>query len=171
MEKVHDEHGAGHHEERIVMLACSDCGGERPHRVTYRNAAVAEMRCTQCGRTIAAPRGADGALGAGADGNGPRGAGVGSRGLGLRSVAEGLRSKAARAVLGRGRAPRLARTLGAAAFGLSVRAATKPIRLWRQVRDEGPGALKSMPGRVATKPLRLAREIGRDVGRKVRDER
>lgn len=163
VDKGHDLEGTGREEaqaaapppaeggERPAMLACSDCGREQPHRVRYRNEAVAEMSCTVCGRTIALPRersaGGDGTR----DPEGDSGGAVAS--------AVGLAAKG----------PRLARTVGTAAFDLSLRAATKPLRLWRQVRREGADALKTMPGRAATKPLRLARELQQDVGRKMRE--
>lgn len=125
------------------MLACSDCGVERPHRVRYRNEAMTELHCTECGRTITLSRSETGKA------KRRRGA--------SRRVARLLR------------APRIAGTLGAAAFGLSMRAVTKPGRLWSQVRGEGKGALKSMPRRAATKPVRLARELRADVREKVRE--
>lgn len=139
--------------ERLAMLACSDCGDEKPHRVVYRNDAVAEMSCTVCGRTIALPRSR-----------------AASAEAAETTEAAQLTDKAPGGERGLAAgAPRLARTVGAAAFGLSLRAATKPFRLWRQVRREGTDALKTMPGRAATKPLRLARELQDEVGRKMRE--
>lgn len=136
------------------MLACSECGTEQPHRVRYRQDTVVEMSCSECGRTINLPRAqAEPDLTPPADGK--------RRRLG--------RERGRGGSAGLARAPKVARTLGETALGLSVRAATKPIRLWRQVRREGADALRSMPRRAATKPLRLARELQDDVEQKMRD--
>lgn len=51
-----------------------------------------------------------------------------------------------------------ARTLLA---GWPARIWTKPGRLWREVLQDGAGALLSMPGRAATKPVRIMGELGR----------
>lgn len=144
--------------ERLAMLACSDCGREQPHRVRYRNEAVAEMRCTVCGRTIALPR--ERAEGEGREGEGREEEASEPRRSG-RTVGSAFDLAA--------KGPRLVRTVGSAAVGLSLRTATKPLRLWRQVRREGADALKSLPLRAATKPLRLARELKDEAGRKMRE--
>lgn len=140
--------------ERLVVLACSDCGEERPHRVRYRDKAVAEMRCTECGRTIVLSPEQTGEAEGAADGE------KAGTPAGMEAPAEGPTAGRVPFPL---RTPRIARRLGSAAFGLSVRAASKPFRVWRQVRREGTGALKSMPVRAATKPLRLARELQEEV--------
>lgn len=137
--------------ERIAMLECPDCGGEQPHRVRYQNDAVAEMICTQCDRAIALPRGWDESSGGPGE---TEDLSASEEAAAPRSAAVAFRSL---------RLPRVARTLGVTAVGLSARAATKPWRVWRQVRHEGSRALKTMPGRAATKPLRLARELRHKV--------
>ena len=48
-----------------------------------------------------------------------------------------------------------------AVAALPLRALTKPVRLWHEMRRDGAGVLLTMPRRVATKPLRLMRELSR----------
>lgn len=124
--------------ERLAMLECPDCGGEQPHRLRYEKDAVAEMICTQCDRAIVLSAG---------DSREQRAPDVAAK----ENQVDGTTPW------------KIARTLGATAVGLSARAATKPWRLWRQVRQEGPKTLKKMPQRAATKPLRLARELKHKV--------
>lgn len=137
--------------ERLAMLECPDCGGEHPHRVRYRNDAVAEMICTQCDRAIVLPRDWD------------ESSGVTSEIVGGSAVEGEQLQRPASGVARSLRLPGVARTLGVTAVGLSARAATKPWRVWRQVRRDGARTLKTMPERAATKPLRLARELKHKV--------
>lgn len=140
--------------ERIAFLACSDCGSEQPHRVRYRNDAVAEMICTECERTIVLPR--SWGQSAGSFEGSSEGAETGADYVGAEADGGGRRRR-------REALPALARSVGSAAVGLSLRAATKPWRVWRQVQTEGTDVLKTMPRRAATKPLRLARQLRRKV--------
>lgn len=126
--------------ERVVVLECSDCCRERPHRLRYKNDIVAEMICTECGRAIVLA-----ATSSGANDDANKAAGR------LDSVEPGVAW------------PRVARTLGVAAADWSARAATKPWRMLRQVRKEGPRVFATMPKRTATKPLRLVRELRHKV--------
>jgi DNA-directed RNA polymerase subunit RPC12/RpoP len=41
---------------------------------------------------------------------------------------------------------------------LPSRLATKPVRLWRELRGK-PGLLRTLPKRIASKPVRIVREM------------
>ncbi len=153
----------------LAVLFCPECAGESPHKVAYKRGTVVETVCCVCGRRLAAPDApgrscATSRTRPGAEHRSalPPGQPCPTReaqwptphGAGRRTWAPMLFPFFPSCPGCRHR-----RRLGALAVELPMRAVTKPGRLWREVRRDGPAVLLSVPRRAATKPVRLVAEL------------
>lgn len=144
---MRDRYGEQTWETFVALLYCPECADERPHRVTYVRGVVVETVCSTCGRALVARR---------------RPVRVRSSSAPTLSVAVGSspppspRYTSSSGYLPTRPVPRSLRSL---AVELPLRAMTKPSRLWREVRSNGPAVLLTMPRRAATKPMRLIAEL------------
>lgn len=141
----------------FALLYCPECADDRPHRVTYVRGVVVETVCSNCGRSLVARR---------------RSTRLRSCSVPVRSLSMGAISAASPLLDVESPRDRLPDSvfsgrLRSLAVELPLRAMTKPGKLWREVRSNGPAVLLTMPRRAATKPMRLFAELT-GVARRVR---